>query len=96
MTICEMCGRPANCTHHLIFGTGLRKLADEDGITMELCNDCHTSAYRICDRIHDNPMAEKFSKILGQERWEKKQIIAGRTEQQARDLFIARYGRSWI
>lgn len=27
--------------HHCIFGTGKRKLADQDGLTVMLCNQCH-------------------------------------------------------
>lgn len=95
MILCELCGRPADCTHHLIFGTGLRRLADEDGLTMSLCNNCHNTGIATL-KIHENVAAERLSKMLGQERWEKKQMAAGKTEQEARVLFIARYGRSWL
>ena len=92
MRICEICGRPAECTHHLLFGFAIRKIADEDGITMDLCNACHNFGRY---RIHDNPTAERLSKMLGQERWEKQKIAEGMTPDQARDAFIERYGRSW-
>lgn len=95
MEICEICGRPADCTHHLIFGFGLRRIADEDNITISLCNSCHTTG-RTLDRIHDNPMAEHLSKMVGQERWEKQRIIDGATQDEAREQFIKRYGRSWL
>ena len=96
MMICELCGRPSECGHHLIFGFGMRQLADEDGLLMDLCNNCHTTAYRVADRIHDNPVAEKLSKMLGQERWEKNMVADGKTIEEARELFIKRYGRSWL
>lgn len=95
MEICEICGRPADCTHHLIFGTGLRRLADEDGLTMSLCNKCHTTGIATL-KIHENVAAERLSKMLGQERWEKQRIIDGATQDEAREQFIKRYGRSWL
>lgn len=30
---CLLCGKPKDASHHLIFGTSHRKLADEDAIT---------------------------------------------------------------
>lgn len=31
-SICFFCGKPAECEHHLLFGNGKRKLAEEDGL----------------------------------------------------------------
>jgi len=85
MKICAMCGNIADCEHHLIFGMGLRELADQDGLTIPLCNDCHTTGR---DRIHGNVAAERLSKMLGQALWESKY---GDREQ-----FRERYGRSYL
>lgn len=93
MKICSFCGRPAECTHHLIFGSD-RKKADEDGLTIPLCDRCHNMG-PLLDRIHDNPAAEKLSKMLGQTIYEKNKIQEGKTEEEARELFRKRYGRSW-
>lgn len=99
--ICVFCGRPKECTHHLIFGNGLHKLADQDGLTIPMCNRCHNMGL-IIDRIHENPAAETLSKIAGQLAWEK-EYIADRLElpfgdirQEARDAFMERYGRSYL
>lgn len=92
MKICEICGKEAECVHHLVFGFGIRNLADQDGLTMDLCNDCHNMGRY---RIHDNPVSEKLSKMLGQTQWELDHIAEGMTKEQARKGFIERYGKSW-
>ena len=85
--ICIFCGDPAECEHHLLFGSGIRELAEQDGLKVPACNKCHNMG-RILDRIHDNPMAEKLSKMLGQAIYENK--IGTREE------FRARYGKSYF
>lgn len=85
--ICIFCGKPAECEHHLLFGNGARKLAEEDGLKVPSCNGCHNMG-ELSARIHDNPMAEKLSKMLGQAMYEAK--VGSREE------FLARYGRSYF
>jgi hypothetical protein len=92
---CFFCGRPAECKHHLIFGSSNRQLADEDGLTIPACNCCHNMG-NVKDRIHDNPMAEKMSKIIGQLAWENKGIASGLNPYGARELFRKRYGKSYL
>lgn len=74
--ICAICGKPKEATHHLIFGHGYHNLADEDGLTIPICNGCHNmqySAFRTA-QIHDNSMAETLSKAVGQKAWEENYI----------------------
>lgn len=85
--ICFLCGRPAEGEHHLLFGTGKRRLAEEDGLKIPICNQCHTLGV-VTGRIHDNPMAEKLSKMLGQALYETR--IGNRQE------FMKRYGKSYL
>ena len=85
--ICAICGRPAECEHHLIFGTAGRELSEKDGLKIPMCNGCHNMNEKL-RRIHDNPMAEKLSKMLGQAIYESK--IGTREE------FQERYGRSYL
>lgn len=85
--ICIFCGRPVECEHHLLFGNGIRKLAEQDGLKVPICNNCHNMGSTI-ERVHDNSMAEKLSKILGQVIYEAK--IGSREE------FRARYGKSYL
>lgn len=91
-------GRRSECIHHLIFGTSMRKLADEDGLYIPLTHEEHNmSPIGTIYQIHDNPAAEKLSKMLGQVAWEKHQISqTGCTESEARRRFMSRYGKSYL
>lgn len=70
---CIICGRPKQAIHHLIFGNGMRKEADEEGLTIPICNGCHNMQYTAfrTAQIHENSMAEKLSKMLGEATWER-------------------------
>jgi len=92
---CMFCGKPCHTEHHFVFGRGIRNLADEDGIKGPACDECHTIG-KLSDRIHDNPMAEKLSKMLGQLAFEKSKVAIGMTEDEAREAFRKRYGRSYL
>lgn len=85
--ICYFCGAPAEAEHHLIFGTSNRKLAEADGLKVPICNNCHNFGDKM-SRIHDNPMAEKMSKMLGQAFYE--------AHIGSREQFMKRYGRSYL
>lgn len=104
--ICAMCGEYCQSVeHHLVFGTGARELADEDELILDLCIDCHTLAFHVIDRIHDNVAAEKLSKMLGQMMYERNYLAKELTATQedadlmknrARQQFMKRYGRSFL
>lgn len=85
--ICAFCGREAEGEHHLIFGTAGRELSEKDGLKLPICNGCHNMGDKL-RRIHDNPMAERLSKMLGQA------IFEGKVG--TRDDFRKRYGRSYL
>ena len=89
-------GSPAECQHHLCFGSGLRKLSDEDGLYIPLTNSEHNMSRF---GIHGHPAAERLSKMLGQMAWER-EYIAQRVEKdirsEAREAFRKRYGISYL
>lgn len=85
--ICFFCGAKAECEHHLLFGTGIRSLAEKDGLKVPSCHRCHNIG-AINERIHENSMAEKLSKMLGQAIYEK--------EIGSREEFRRRYGKSYL
>ena len=60
--ICFFCGKPAECEHHLLFGNGIRELAEQDGLKVPACNKCHNMGKQ----------TEKLSKMLGQAIYESK------------------------
>ncbi len=91
---CLFCGRPVEAKHHLIGGPN-RKKAEEDGLKIPCCNNCHNIG-DVLTRIHGNPMAEMMSKMMGQLAWEKRAVAGGKTEKEAREAFRRRYGISYL
>ena len=90
---CVLCGGYASGEHHLIFGTSGRAFAEKYGLKMAICDRCHTASEYLCDRIHDNTMAERLSKMLGQAIFEREMIQRGMTLKEARDKMIFENGR---
>lgn len=95
-------GAPTECEHHLVFGGSLRKLANEDGLTIYLKNSEHNMSMQgTIYQIHGNPAAEKLSKMLGQIAWEKQYIankysVSKEELDEARNKFKERYGKSFL
>ena len=94
-------GAPKECDHHVIFGRGVRDLAEQDGLWIPLTNFEHNMSNKgTIYQIHDNPAAEKLSKMLGQMAWEKHWIAERYSvpfsdiEEEAREAFRNRYGQS--
>lgn len=109
--ICAFCGKPAQATHHLVWGGygALRDKADVDGLTIPVCDDCHnmgkgrlsTPSKKLGTMIvHGNSMAETMSKMIGQLAWEKQYYKerAGLNghDDPSREAFMKRYGRSYL
>lgn len=90
---CFFCGKPCETEHHLLFGSSMRKLAEEDGIKVPTCDECHVIG-GLLRRIHGNPMAEKLSKMLGQAFYERNECAKGLSIDEAREKFRKRYGFS--
>lgn len=93
---CAFCGSPLsnNTQHHLVFGTA-RRNAEDDGLKLPVCDNCHTMN-RNSEKIHGNVMAEKLSKMLGQMAYEKHKVAEGMSEADAREHFRRRYGKSYL
>lgn len=94
---CFFCGSPEiNGEHHLIFGGPNRGKAEEDGLKVTICDRCHTLGAKT-EKIHDNEMAEKLSKMLGQAIYERNLLAEGevRSIAEARKQFQRRYGRAY-
>lgn len=76
---CLICGRPKDDIHHCLMGSD-RRHADEDGIYIPICRECHAF-------IHNNPQAVVMSKIIGQLAYER---------EHTREEFRARYRHSYL
>lgn len=55
---CAFCGRPTTETHHLLIGPA-RKRADQDGLTLPVCSNCHTMAEPLMS-LHKNMRKEQL------------------------------------
>ena len=84
---CFLCGRfgPVE-KHHLLHGTGRRQLAEEDGLYIFLCSNCHTLSP---NAVHNNPKVDRMLQAYGQKIWKEK---TGGTDED----FIRRYGKSYM
>lgn len=99
-------GAPAQARHHLIFGRGLRELADEDGLWIPLTHAEHNmNPHGQRWQVHENAPAEALSRMLGQVAWEKEYIAKTLTKtealkeilyKEAREEFLKRYGISYL
>ncbi len=80
---CFICGSMRNLeTHHVWHGTANRKLADEDGLTVKLCHQCHSN-------LHDKGTNDRMLMEVGEWAWLK--VYGGTIID-----FIKRYGRNVI
>lgn len=93
---CFFCGGYSSGEHHLIFGTSGRAFAEKYGLKVPICDRCHTQSEYLCDRIHDNSMAEKLSKMLGQAIFERNMMSQGMSQNEARERILSEHGRSYL
>lgn len=101
---CFLCGAESEAKHHLLSGN-VRKLADEDGLYVGICNRDHNmyngkpSLGQKCD-MHGCRKLEALGKMLGQLAWEKnyyrKKLNASSDHDEAREAFLRRYGKKFL
>lgn len=61
---CYICGKPAEVTHHIIYGRGKRKISDREKLTVALCSRCHWL-------LHNRHYKDKELKAMAQTEWLK-------------------------
>jgi len=89
---CFFCGRGgALDEHHLISGTSGRKKAEQYGLKIYICRDCHLLHDRGYVKIEDTIIKEKDIKAMAQKKWEE---TYGKENPRAE--FIDIFGKSWI
>lgn len=92
-------GTPTTTRHHCVFGRGMRELAEQDGLWIPVLDREHNmSSKGTINQIHENPAAEKLSKMLGQVAWEKEYYRKklNMEDDEAREAFRKRYGISYL
>lgn len=83
---CYICKAKSNLhLHHVFFGTANRRLSDEDGCVVWLCQNHHTGI----NGVHTNRKTDLTIKIRMQRAWMEHY---GKDETD----FIRRYGRNYL
>ena len=83
---CYICGTTLNLhRHHIFYGTANRKLSEEDGCVVYLCQLHHTGAAG----VHFNKKIDLTLKAKCQLQWQKHY-------KKTTEDFIRRYGRSYL
>ena len=85
---CNLCGKPTTDVH-LVFGNAKRRLADQDGLTIPLCRNCH-------EQMHRGKEMQVMSHIVGQLFYERNKCAEGMTPDEAREDFRRRYSTSYL
>lgn len=92
--VCFRCGAHGQTElHHLLHGTANRRLAEEDGLFVYLCPDCHN---RPPYGAHFNRKTDRWLQRLGQAAYEQTKIEEGYTAEEAREMFMKRYGKNYL
>ena len=92
---CLICSKPKNDMHHCLKGVKQRHLADEDGLIIPLCRECH-------EKVHKHKELNVLVEIIGQLAWERDQLISNQElpfddlSEAVREDFRTRYGRSYL
>ena len=64
---CIICGSPAVEQHHVIYGTGGRKVSDQEGLIIPLCHYHHSVFAHNTDGKHE--MESKCIQMMGEWCW---------------------------
>lgn len=84
--VCYVCGTTLNLhCHHVFYGTANRKLSDEDGCIVWLCERHHTGIAG----VHHNKKVDLTLKARFQKAWMEK-------NNKTVEEFIQRYGRNYL
>ena len=82
---CFLCGLSDIYTeeHHCLHGTANRRLAEEDGLKVNLCMMCHR-------KLHDRGWGDRYLQETAEETW------LHYHPDKTVDDFIARYGKNYL
>jgi len=83
---CEICGTTLNLhTHEVFYGSANRRKSINDGMVVTLCAKHHNTSK---SGVHFHKELDQSLKVKGQLVWEE--------NYGTREMFIRRYGRSYI
>ena len=93
--ICYICGcNQGRERHHCLHGTANRQKAEEHGLWVWLCHECHrTGKWSVHKCVATDVMLEKDAQSI----WEMKYVIKNdSTPEEARMAFMDIFGKSYI
>lgn len=90
---CYICGRNGYLELHHIFGAANRKHSTEDGLCVYLCRPCHNEPP---NGVHFNKDRMKYLHQYGQMVFEADRRHEGATDEEAREMFMKRYGKNYL
>lgn len=90
---CFLCGQYGMTEVHHIFGGPNRRLSDEDGLVVHLCPYCHNIPP---NGVHFNAQNALWLHRVGQKAYEEKMAQNGANAVEARQAFMARYGKNYL
>ncbi len=88
----DMIDGTPNVHRHHIFGGPNRKKSDEDGLWVPLTPEHHEGKMS----VHMNKEMKVLMHIIGQLAFEKHCVADGTPEDEAREMFRKRYGKSYL
>lgn len=89
---CYICGKMGPTEKHHVFGGPNRPLSEKDKLFVYLCHDCHNEPP---DGVHFDKNRRRWLQGKAQEEYEQQKIEQGCTPEEARSLFMQRYGRNY-
>lgn len=92
---CYLCGQNNGFErHHCIHGTANRQIAEQEGLWVYLCHECHRSGKH---SVHGCKSTDLMIEQDAQSVWETQYIIKNNaTQEEARTAWIKLFGKSYI
>ena len=87
------CATQNGTIRNIFGGTANRRLSEEDGLVVDLCPDCHN---RPPNGVHFNKERMKYLHQYGQMTFEARKRCDGASDEEAREMFMKRYGRNYL
>ena len=91
--ICYRCAKYGQTERHHIFGGANRRLSEEDGLWVYLCRECHNIPP---NGVHFNKDNMTWLHRVGQTAYEVEMIKQDVSPEEAREMFMRRYGRNYL
>lgn len=90
---CAVCGMTRMCETHEVYGGINRQISIEHEYQVPLCHTCHSDVTNNDDDVMH--LQETWKKMF-QQKQERKWVINGYTDEEARHLWMKRIGKNYL